>query len=451
MSEPVTAALPRVAIVGRPNVGKSTLFNRIVGFRKAIVEDEPGTTRDRVETDVEWLDRRFRLIDTGGFETESENVFGPLILAQIRAAMAEADLVLLCLDARDGLTASDYDIVEEVRRSGREVIVVATKVDNEAREAQGVADAAAVGLGEPISVSALHDVGVGLLLDMVAARLPEAPALPEQDRIRVAIIGRPNVGKSMLVNALLGEERVIVSEVAGTTRDAVDVEFDAPEGRFVLIDTAGVRRPGKLGTGIERHSVARTRAAVERADVAVLVVDGTEGLTAQDTHIAGIALDAYRGLVIAVNKVDLWGPDDSGESRDWAERQLRGRMAFAPWALATFISALERRGLDALLSLVVRARGARRHRLDTGALNAALSRAMRDHMPPVVHSKRLKLYYATQASVDPPTFVLFVNDPAIVHFSYRRYLERSIRDAGDFAGTPIRLVFRGRSEDNRGT
>jgi GTP-binding protein len=438
-----------VAIVGRPNVGKSTLFNRIVGFRKAIVEDEPGTTRDRVEADVEWLDRRFRVVDTGGFETESENVFGPLILSQIRTAIAEADLVLLCLDARDGLTASDYDIAEEVRRSGRDVIVVATKVDNEAREAQGIAEAAAIGLGEPISVSALHDVGVGLLLDEVAARLPPVAALAEQERIRVAIIGRPNVGKSMLVNALLGQERVIVSEVAGTTRDAVDIEFDSPEGRFILIDTAGVRRPGKLGIGIERHSVSRTRAAVERADVAVLVVDGTEGLTSQDAHIAGIALDAHRGLVIAVNKVDLWGPDEFEATRDWAERQLRGRTAFAPWALVTFISAREARGLDALLSLVVGARPARRHRLDTGQLNAALARAMREHMPPVVHSRRLKLYYATQADVDPPTFVLFVNDPAIVHFSYRRYLERAIREAGDFQGTAIRLVFRGRTEDNR--
>ncbi|MCC6383321.1 MAG: ribosome biogenesis GTPase Der [Dehalococcoidia bacterium] len=446
MSAPLTASLSRVVIVGRPTVGKTSLFNRVVGERRAIVEDEPGTTRDRVEADVEWLDHRFRLIDTGGFETTAETVYAPLIVEQVRTAIEQAALVLLCVDARDGLTASDFDIAEVVRRAQRPTLVVATKVDNEAREAAGLAEAARLGLGEALPVSALHDVNVGLMLDEVVARLPQAPAIVEEDRVRVAVIGRPNVGKSMLVNAILGEERVIVSEVAGTTRDAVDTEVDTPEGRFLLIDTAGVRRPGKLGTGIERHSVMRTTAAVERCDVAVLVVDGAEGVTAQDTHIAGIALKSLKGLVVAVNKTDLW--EDSDEGRAWAERQMRGRIQFAPWAMVAFISALERKGLGRLLALAAEAREARRRRVPTPELNALLTRALREHVPPLVRNRRFKLRYATQAGIDPPTFVLFVNDPELVHFSYRRYLERAIRDAYDFEGTTIKLVFRGRAEEN---
>jgi GTP-binding protein len=440
------AALPRVVIAGRPNVGKSTLFNRIVGRRKAIVEDEPGTTRDRVEAEVEWLGRHFQLVDTGGFETVSENVYAPLVLAQIRGALASAAVVVLCVDARDGLTASDYDIAQEVRRAARPTLLVATKADNARREAEGIAEAAALGLGDALAVSALHDSNVGVLLDEVAALLPESPVRAEPDRVAVAIIGRPNVGKSTLVNALLGEERVIVSEVPGTTRDAVDTDVETPQGRFTLVDTAGVRRPGLLGKGIERHSVMRTTGAVDRCDVAVLVVDGTEGVTAQDTHVAGIVLKAERGLVIAVNKIDLW--DDGVERRDWAERQMRARIQFAPWALVCFVSALKARGLERVLELASEAREARRRRLSTPELNAVLGRALREHVPPLVRNRRLKLYYATQAGVDPPTFVLFVNDPALVHFSYRRYLERAIREAADFEGTPIRLVLRARSEDN---
>jgi GTP-binding protein len=290
-------------------------------------------------------------------------------------------------------------------------------------------------------------VNVGVLLDEVVTLLPESDLPPADDRVRVAIIGRPNVGKSMLVNALLGQERVIVSDVAGTTRDAIDSELDAPEGRFTLIDTAGIRRPGKLGKGVERHSVMRATAAVERADVAVLVVDGTAGLTSQDTHIAGVALEASTALVIAVNKTDLW--DDAEGRREWVGRQMAGKASFVPWALYTFVSALERRGLDDLLRLAAEAREARRRRLATPELNAVLGRALRDHVPPVVHNKRFKLFFATQASVDPPTFVLFVNDPALLHFSYRRYLERAIRESADFEGTAIRLVIRAREGENR--
>ncbi|MBI5948421.1 MAG: ribosome biogenesis GTPase Der [Chloroflexi bacterium] len=441
-----TATLPRVVIVGRPNVGKSSLFNRVLGERRAIVEDEPGTTRDRVEADVEWLDRRFRLIDTGGYETSDENVYGPLIVEQVRRAMESAAVVLFCVDARDGLTASDFDMADVVRRAARPTIIVATKADNDRRETEGIAEASTLGFGEALPVSALHDINVGLMLDEVVALLPEAPPLVESDRVRIAIIGRPNVGKSMLVNAILGEPRVIVSEVAGTTRDAVDSEVDTPEGKFTLIDTAGIRRPGRLGIGVERHSVMRATQAVERCDVAVIVVDGTEGVTAQDTHIAGLAMEMHKGLIIAVNKTDLW--DDPEGRKDWAERQMKSRMQFVPWALVTFISALERKGLSRVLELAVTVRDARRRRVPTPELNSLLKKAVQKHIPPLVKNKRFKLYYATQPTVEPPTFILFVNDPAIVHFSYKRYLERTIREAYDFDGTAIRLVFRARTEDD---
>ncbi len=441
-----TDALPRVVIVGRPNVGKSSLFNRVLGERRAIVEDEPGTTRDRVEADVEWLDRRFRLIDTGGYETNEENVYAGLIIEQVKAAMDGAAVVLMMIDARDGLTASDYDMADVVRRAKRPTIILANKADNERREMDGVAEASTLGFGEPLPVSALHDINVRHMLDLVVEMLPEGAPVVETDRTRVAIIGRPNVGKSQLVNAILGQQRVIVSDVAGTTRDAIDTEIDTPEGSFLLIDTAGVRRPGKLGKGVERHSVMRTTAAVERSDVAILVVDAQDGVTSQDTHIAGIATDNYKGLVIAVNKTDLW--DDTEEGRAWAERQMRSKIKFVPWALVTYISALEVKGLPELLRLAKTARDARRRRIPTPELNALMTKAIREHVPPLVHNKRFKLFYATQADVEPPTFVLFVNDPQLVHFSYRRYLDRRIREAVDFDGTAIKLVFRARSEDD---
>ncbi len=439
-------ALPRVVIVGRPNVGKSSLFNRVVGERRAIVEDEPGTTRDRVEADVEWMDVRFRLIDTGGYETDAENVYAPLIIDQIKTAMEGAAVVLFCVDARDGLTASDYDMAEVVRRAGRTTIVLATKADNERRELIGLAEASSLGLGDPMPVSAMHDINVGVVLDEVVKLLPQDTTLVESDRTRVAIIGRPNVGKSMLVNAILGQQRVIVSDVAGTTRDAIDSEVDTEQGSFLLIDTAGIRRPGRLGKGVELHSVMRSTTAVERCHVAVLVIDGTEGVTSQDMHIAGIPMEHLKGLIIAVNKTDLW--DDPEARRAWADAQMRGRVKFAPWAMVTFISALEGKGIGELLELVQEAREARRRRLSTAELNSLLNKAIREHVPPLVRNKRFKLFYATQADIDPPVFILFVNDPKLVHFSYRRYLERSIRQGADFEGTAIKLVFRARTEDD---
>lgn len=438
------AQVPRVAIVGRPNVGKSSLFNRIVRERRAIVEDEPGTTRDRVEADVEWMDTHFYLVDTGGYEESESDVYLPLIGEQVLAEMAMADVVLFCIDARDGLTAADLEIAQKVREAKRPTLLIVTKADNETREASGIAEAARLGFGTALPVSAMHDINVGTMLDEVVRRLPRTDPPEAADRVRVAIIGRPNVGKSMLVNRLLGESRVIVSDVAGTTRDAIDTDLDAPQGRFTIVDTAGVRRPGKLGKGVERHSVMRTQQAVDRADVSVLLVDGTAGVTAQDTHIAGLAIEAGTGLIIAVNKVDLW--EDPAERRIWAERQMKGRIAFVPWAMVTFISALDGRGLDRLLELAAQAREARRRRIATGELNSILRKAFMKHGPAVVRHKRLKLLYATQAGIEPPTFVLFVNDPTIVHFSYRRYLERAIRESLDFEGTAIKLIFKSRTE-----
>ena len=434
------APLPRVAIVGRPNVGKSSLFNRIVGERRAIIENEPGTTRDRLEAEVEWRDRPFLLIDTGGFQREDEGEYTGPIRAQIGSAIAEAALVLFCVDARDGLTASDHDVADAVRRGRTPALLVATKADNEAREMAALADAAALGFGAPLPISALHDVNVGLLLDAVAERLPEAAPLLERDRVRVAIVGRPNTGKSTLVNALTGEERVIAGPVAGTTRDAIDTDLDAPQGAFTLIDTAGIRRPGKRGRGVERHAVLRATAALARCDVAVLLIDGAEGLTAQDAHVAGLAREAAAGMVVAVNKTDLW--EDADGERARALAALRERLAFLPWALFAFVSAAEGKGLGDLLALAAEAREARRRRIPTGELNAVLRKALREHSPPVVRNRRLKLRYATQPSVDPPAFIVFVNDPKLLHFSYRRYLERRLREACDFEGTAIRLVFR---------
>jgi len=441
------AHLPRVAIVGRPNVGKSSLFNRIVGERRAIIEDEPGTTRDRLEAEVEWRDRHFLVLDTGGFQREAEGDYTALIRAQIGAAIEEAVLVLFCVDARDGLTASDLEMADVVRRGETPALLVATKADNEAREAIAAAEASTLGFGPPLPVSALHDVNVGLLLDDIVERLPETAPLVERDRIRVAIVGRPNVGKSTLVNALTGEDRVIVSDVAGTTRDAIDTDLDSPEGAFTLIDTAGIRRPGKRGLGVERHSVLRATSAIDRSDVAILLVDAGDSVAAQDTHIAGIVQEAAVGLVVVANKTDLWENPEEDGARLLAA--MRERFRFLPWALFTFISAEAEVGLPEVLRLAVEAREARRRRIPTGELNGIFKRALRDHSPPVIHSRRLKIRFATQPSVDPPTFVVFVNDPKLLHFSYRRFLERRLREAHDFEGTAIRFIFRGSSDEGR--
>lgn len=435
---------PLVAIVGRPNVGKSALFNRLVRRRTALVEDLPGTTRDRLYGEFEWRGRNLRVVDTGGLEAESEGPFSGLVRAQIELAVQEASLILLVVDARDGLTAADLEIADLLRRQSKPVLLLANKADNQARTEE-TPQFYELGLGAPIPLSAYHGTGVGDVLDAVVDLLPQEsePGEPAET-LRVAIVGHPNVGKSALMNAILGEDRVIVSDIPGTTRDVIDTEFRYGEHHLTLLDTAGIRRAGKVERGVERHSVLRAKAALERADVALCVIDGTEAGTAQDTHIIGMAQEAHTGLIVVVNKDDLLPTDQ--EERAGLVRLLRYRLKFVPWAPVLFVSALERSGLDALLDQVIEVGEQRRRRIPTGDLNSMIKRAAVAHMPPSVQGRRLKILYATQAEVEPPTFVFFVNDATLLHFSYQRYLENTLRDVYGFAGTAIKLVFKSRGD-----
>jgi GTP-binding protein len=434
--------VPIVAIVGRPNVGKSALFNRLVGGRVAIVEDMPGTTRDRIYGDVEWR-KPFRVVDTGGLEEGSKETYPALIRSQIELALQEADAVIFAVDARDGLTAADHEVAEILRRARKPVVLVANKADNPARR-RDLAEFYELGFGDPVPVSAYHDSGIADMLDAIAPHLPDIGEQMDDQTLRVAIVGRPNVGKSALLNAILGEDRVIVSDVPGTTRDAIDTVFQFGERTLTLIDTAGMRRRGHIDQGVERHSVMRAQGAVERADVALAVMDATEPLTAQDTHIIGFVEEAVKSLVIVINKVDLLARE--GDWKADLTRLVRYRLKFAPWAPVVFVSALERSGIDEVLKAAVQSGDARHQRIATGELNAVLKRAIAKHSPPSVQGKRLKILYATQAEVAPPTFVIFVNDPALVHFSYERYLENNLREKYGFRGTPLRMIFKGRSD-----
>ncbi|GBD12630.1 GTPase Der [bacterium HR24] len=441
----VAARRPVVAIVGRPNVGKSTLFNRLTGGRKALVEDIPGTTRDRLYADVEWGDRAFTLVDTGGLEPTSEEPFSVLVRRQVEVALAEADVVMFVVDASQGPTITDMEIAEMLRRTGSPVLLVANKADNDRRQ-QAALQFYELGLGEPIAISAYHDLGVDELRRALAALLPPAEALAAVPaELALAIVGRPNVGKSMLLNAILGQERVVVSEVPGTTRDAIDTPLEYHGHRLLLIDTAGIRRRGRIAPGLERHSVQRAQQAIRRCDVALLVIDATEGVTAQDTHIAGLVLEEYKGLVIVVNKWDLM-PDTDDQRRRFAAHALE-RLKFVPWAPLAFVSAKTGLNLEGLLELALEVGEKRSQRVPTARLNAAIREAIARHPPPPSGKRQFKLYYVTQAEVRPPTFVFFCNDPDLLHFSYRRYLENAIRRAFDFEGTAIKMVFRGRSED----
>ncbi|HEY8489917.1 MAG TPA: ribosome biogenesis GTPase Der [Dehalococcoidia bacterium] len=434
--------LPVVALVGRPNVGKSALFNRITGRRVALVEDQPGTTRDRIYGEAEWTGTRFRVVDTGGVDESGRIPFAALVREQVLQAVAEADVILFVVDAREGITAADEEIATLLRPVEKPVILVANKADNEERR-QAAVQFWELGVGEPAPVSAFHASGLADLLDQVVPLLPRAEPAPVEAGARIAIVGRPNVGKSMLLNAILGEERVIVSEIPGTTRDAIDTRFEHRGQPVTLVDTAGIRRRGRIERGVERHSVMRARQAIDRADVALLVMDATEPAAAQDTHIAGYVKDAHKGLVLVVNKSDLLpgGP----AARQEVERRVRAEFHFVPWAPVVFVSAKAREGLAAMLDAALAAYEQRQLRIPTAEVNALVRRAVTEHPPPTVRGRRLKVFYATQAEVNPPTFVFFVNDTALVHFSYQRYLENSIRRMFGFTGTAIRLVFRNRS------
>ena len=432
---------PVVALVGRPNVGKSALFNRMLGGRKALVEEIAGTTRDRLYGDVEWREREFRLVDTGGLLLDESPPYSALIRRQVEVAIEEAQVILFVVDAKDGLTAADLDVADVLRRTAKPVLLLANKAESGSRREAAV-QFYELGLGEPIPVSAYHGQGVADVMDMVVEMAPASPAVEAAEALAIAIVGRPNVGKSMLLNAILGEERVIVSDEPGTTRDSIDTPFRFQEQELLLLDTAGIRRRGRVQRGVEKHSVLRAERAVERADVALLLMDAGEGVAAQDTHIAGLIADAYVGLVLVVNKWDLIDPAPT--FRKQFERVVRHRMRFAPWAPLCFISAKEGMGIDGLLAEALKVGEERRKRVSTGELNAVVQRAIGERGPPSVGGRKLKVLYCTQVQAAPPTFVFFVNDASLLHFSYRRYIENRLRRVFGFAGTPLRLVFKGR-------
>ena len=435
---------PVVAIVGRPNVGKSTLFNRVASSPSAIVSDVAGTTRDRVVTETEWAGREFILVDTGGLAIDPETELLARVNEQVLAAMREADVVVAVVDTAAGVTPSDRDVADAVRGTGRPFVLAANKADNDQRAVAAV-DFYELGLGEPHPVSAYHNAGVDDLMAAVVSRFsaPVEHAEPSAD-LRLAIVGRTNVGKSMLANAVVGRERSIVSDVPGTTRDALDTLIAYEDSTVLLIDTAGIRRRGRIEQGIERYSVLRAIRAIDRADVAVLVMDASEVATAQDTHIAGYVIEAYKGIVIAVNKWDL--SRELGLTKQDVETRVRERFRFAPYAPVCFVSALRSDGIDGLLrtALDVRsewAKGVPRYDLRRTVMNAVA-----DHPPSLKRRRSLKVYGVAQDQTAPPSFTFYVNRSDLVHFSYRRYLENAIREAYGFKGSPLRMRFRGRGE-----
>ncbi len=443
--QPPTAAAgyPVVALVGRPNVGKSALFNRMIGGRKAIVEEAAGTTRDRVYGEIAWRGKRFRLVDTGGLLMDGSLPYSDLVRGQVDIAAAEAAVIVFVVDGKEGVTAGDLDVADRLRRVAKPVILVANKTESESRRESAV-EFFELGFGEPLAVSALHGMGVADLMDMLSDMLPASSAQETGAALSIAIVGRPNVGKSMLTNAILGEERVIVSETPGTTRDSIDTTFEYDGHRLTLIDTAGIRRRGRVEAGAEKHSVMRAEAAVERADVALVLMDAAEGLTAQDAHIAGLVADSYVGIVLVANKWDLV-PAEPAYRKEFT-RVIRYRLRFAPWAPLSFVSAKESTGVDVMLAGALRVGAERQKRLPTSEVNAVVQRAIGERSPPSSHGRKLKVLYVTQAQAAPPTFVFFVNDASLLHFSYRRYLENQLRKVYGFEGTPLKLVFKSRGE-----
>lgn len=443
---------PIVAIVGRPNVGKSTLFNRLVGERQAIVQDQPGTTRDRVYGTAEWLGVEFTLIDTGGLQdddelppdtTEAETVIARQTRDQANSAISEADVIVFLVDAKKGPSASDTEIADLLRRTDKPTLLAANKADSAARRDM-VYEFYELGLGEPIAISAYHGNGTGDLLDKIVENLPDAEIEEETEHPRIAIVGRPNVGKSRLLNALLGQERAIVSDVAGTTRDSLDTEIIWKGQPLTLIDTAGIRRRGRVEQGIERFSVMRSMRAIDRADVVLLLIDATEDFTAQDLHIAGYVEEQKKGLVVVVNKWDLV-EKDAGTMDEYRARAAV-QLDFIPYAPVVFISAKMGQRVSQVLDTALSIIEEREKRVSTSALNKMLQDAVAKHQPPSKPGKWLKFYYATQADVAPPTFIIFCNDPKQLHFGYRRYLENELREQFGFTGTPVRISFRGRHE-----
>lgn len=436
---------PIVAIVGRPNVGKSTLFNALAGSRISIVQDTPGVTRDRIYADVSWLDRDFTMIDTGGIEPDSKDIILSQMREQAQIAIDTADVIIMLTDVRQGLVDADSKVADMLRRSKKPVVLVVNKVDDFQKLMMDVYEFYNLGLGEPMPVSAVSKLGFGDMLDEVVKHFPEyGETEVEDERPKIAIVGKPNVGKSSLVNKLCGKERAIVSDIAGTTRDAVDTEVTCDGRQYVFIDTAGIRRKNKIKEEIERYSIIRAVAAVERADVVVILIDGTEGVTEQDAKIAGIAHDRGKGIIIAVNKWDIVEKDDKTIYRQ--SERIRQVLSFMPYAEILFLSAKTGQRLHKLFTLIDIVIQNNSMRVATGVLNEIMAEAIAMQQPPSDKGKRLKLYYITQASVKPPTFVIFVNDKSLMHFSYTRYLENQIREAFGFRGTALRFFIRERKE-----
>ena len=436
---------PVVAVVGRPNVGKSTLFNALAGSRISIVDDTPGVTRDRIYADVSWLNYAFTLIDTGGIEPESKDIILAQMREQAETAIMTADVILFLTDVRQGLVDADFKVADMLRRSGRPVLLIVNKVDSFEKFMPDVYEFYNLGLGDPIPISAAGKLGIGDMLDEVVKHFPEAAGEEEEDeRPKIAVIGKPNAGKSSIVNRLLGEDRVIVSPIAGTTRDAIDTTVTRNGQEYVFIDTAGLRRKSKVKEELERYSIIRTVTAVERCDVAVLVIDAEEGVTEQDAKIAGIAHERGKGMIIAVNKWDLIEKDNH-TMKEFTEK-IWEKLSYMPYAELIFLSAKTGQRLPKLFDMIDAVIANCALRVQTGVLNEILTEAMAMKQPPSDKGKRLRIYYITQVSVKPPTFVMFINDKNLTHFSYTRYIENQIRTTFGFRGTPIKFIYRERKE-----
>lgn len=434
---------PIVAVVGRPNVGKSTLFNGLAGQQISIVKDTPGVTRDRIYTDVTWLDKAFTLIDTGGIEPDSSDIILSQMREQAQIAIDTADVIIFMTDVRQGLVDSDAKVADMLRRSHKPIVLVVNKVDNFEKQMPDVYEFYNLGIGEPIPISAISKLGLGDMLDEVTKWFPEDKEVQEDDdRPKIAIVGKPNVGKSSIVNKLFGKNRVIVSDIAGTTRDAIDTVINYKGQDYVFIDTAGLRRKSKIKEELERYSIIRTVSAVERADIVIVVIDANEGVTEQDAKIAGIAHERGKGIIIAVNKWDVIEKDDKTIYR--FTNKIKETLSFIPYAEILFISAKTGQRLNKIYELIDAIVESQNMRIPTGVLNEILTEAVSMQQPPSDKGKRLRIYYMTQVSVKPPTFVMFINDKNLTHFSYTRYIENKIREAFGFRGTAIHFINRER-------
>lgn len=437
-----------VAVVGRPNVGKSTLFNKLTGSRMSIVDDTPGVTRDRIYGDCEWLDKKFLLVDTGGIEPDSNDVILSQMRDQAQIAVDTADVIIFVTNLRDGVVASDYEVAAMLQKSGKPIVLCVNKCDSIGEVDPEFYEFYNLGLGDPVAVSAVHGHGTGDLLDEVVKFLPEQVEEDDDDEIiNVAVIGKPNVGKSSLVNKISGEQRAIVSDIAGTTRDSTDTLVENQYGKFNFIDTAGLRRKSRVSDAIEKYSIIRARTAVERANVCVIMIDATEGFTEQDSKVAGIALEEGKACIIAVNKWDAVEKD--GNTMNEYRKKLENDFSFMSYAPIIFISAKTGQRLDRLYELIAFVHSQNSMRISTGKLNEVLANATARVQPPTDKGKRLKIYYMTQASTRPPTFVFFVNNSQLFHFSYQRYLENQLRDIFGLDGTPVRFIIRERGEGKK--